>query len=275
MTLADIPLVLLAGLAVSVVIADLGMDRARRARLAADHEAWWRRLRRTPWSRIVAEAADRSRGPARMPREKGRPRLRFVAGGLAAAVLAAGGILTVGAFFVAKAPMAVVVHASTYFAFPGVVSALASLFLAGALFRRIGRATGVWGQLTLAVALVAGTAVLWIALMHAGTWLEWRHKRTPTVYGSEWFYAEAYMEYVREPPGLLVSVAAAVMVGLPAASFLARALLSMGGKLARPALAPVGERVARGFAGARPGAYAAGAVLLMIVVGLVRGMSAS
>ena len=42
---------------------------------------------------------------------------------------------------------------------------------------------------------------LWLAAMHAGAWFEWQVRRTPIAYGTDWFYAEMYHEYVREPGG--------------------------------------------------------------------------
>ncbi len=63
--------------------------------------------------------------------------------------------------------------------------------------------------------------VLWLAAMHAGAWLEWRVRRTPVAYGTDWFYAEMYSEYVREPGGLVVSVSVAAAVTAPLAAVLA------------------------------------------------------
>ena len=37
--------------------------------------------------------------------------------------------------------------------------------------------------------------------MHAGAWFEWQVRRTPIAYGTDWFYAEMYHKYVREPGG--------------------------------------------------------------------------
>ena len=51
--------------------------------------------------------------------------------------------------------------------------------------------------------------------MHAGAWLEWQVRRTPIAWGTDWFYAEMYNEYVREPGGLVVSVSVAAAVTAP------------------------------------------------------------
>lgn len=106
--------------------------------------------------------------------------------------------------------------------------------------------------------------------MSLGTWLEWQEKATPTVFGSEWFLAEAYMEYVREPPGRLISLTAALIVGLPAAPYIVQICLSMGCKSLRPILAPGAIRLIKNFADARPGAYALWALLFIIPAGLFR-----
>lgn len=57
--------------------------------------------------------------------------------------------------------------------------------------------------------------VLWLAAMHAGAWLEWQVRRTPIAYGTDWFYAEMYHEYVRDPGGLVLTVSVAAAVTAP------------------------------------------------------------
>ena len=73
--------------------------------------------------------------------------------------------------------------------------------------------------------------VLWLAAMQAGAWFEWQVRRTPIAYGTNWFYAEMYNEYVREPSGLVLSasVAAAVTASLAAVlgAWIACACLSL------------------------------------------------
>ena len=73
--------------------------------------------------------------------------------------------------------------------------------------------------------------MLWLAAMQAGAWFEWQVRRTPIAYGTNWFYAEMYNEYVREPSGLVLSasVAAAVPASLAAVlgAWIACACLSL------------------------------------------------
>ena len=68
---------------------------------------------------------------------------------------------------------------------------------------------------------VCAPLVLWLAAMHAGAWLEWQVRRTPIAWGTDWFYAEMYNEYVREPGGLVLSVSVAAAVTAPILAVLA------------------------------------------------------
>ena len=56
--------------------------------------------------------------------------------------------------------------------------------------------------------------------MYTGAWFEWQVRRTPIAYGTEWFYAEMYNEYVREPGGLALTLGVASTVTAPLAAVL-------------------------------------------------------
>jgi hypothetical protein len=95
--------------------------------------------------------------------------------------------------------------------------------------------------------------VLWVAVMHAGTWLEWRHGRSPLAWGSEWFYAEIYHEYLGWGRGAAISFAMAVILLLPPLPFVIAAVSGSLLKFLAPGLAPLSvtfahivERVPRG-----------------------------
>ena len=53
--------------------------------------------------------------------------------------------------------------------------------------------------------------------MHAGAWFEWQARRTPIAYGTDWFYAEMYHEYVG---GLVLTMSVAAAVTAPLAAVL-------------------------------------------------------
>ena len=57
--------------------------------------------------------------------------------------------------------------------------------------------------------------LLWLAAMHAGAWFEWQVRRTPIAYGTDWFYAEMYHEYIRDPGGMVLTVSVAAAVTAP------------------------------------------------------------
>jgi hypothetical protein len=56
---------------------------------------------------------------------------------------------------------------------------------------------------------------LWLGVMHFGTWLEWRESRSPLEFASEWFYAQVYDDYFRNPAGFAITTAIALAVSLP------------------------------------------------------------
>lgn len=270
MAISDILLGLFLTPAVLAVIADLAMDRSRRQAAAFGHEAWWDALGEITYSRLLAQAAVRFMRFPEIHAARGRPYLRFMAGGIAATSLAGVVFMAAGIALFASVPKSVAGHALSYFAVPGIALAVVSLVLGLTLFARIARASSLFAQLSYVVVLAAGTVALWLLLMSLGTWLEWQEKATPTVFGSEWFLAKAYMEYVREPPGRLISLTAALIVGLPAAPYIVQICLSMGCKSLRPILAPGAIRLIKNFADARPGAYALWALLFIIPAGLFR-----
>ena len=57
--------------------------------------------------------------------------------------------------------------------------------------------------------------LLWLAAMHAGAWFEWQVRRTPIAYGTDWFYAEMYHEYIRDAGGMVLTVSVAAAVTAP------------------------------------------------------------
>jgi hypothetical protein len=202
---------------------------------------------------------------------KGWPKFRVVAYGFVMIGVVGTGSLVTGALLFAPDPEAVIGHVLNFFAAPSVVVALAWLAVGAGLLSRIARAPSALLQVLLVFLLAAGAILMWVVLMHIGTWLEWQYKRTPIPYGTEWFYAEAYMEYVREPAGLLVSLTAALIVGLPAVPCVLRVCFLIGCKGLRPILAPVLTRLMDSFATARMGVYALSALFVVLIIGVLGG----
>ena len=119
----------------------------------------------------------------------------------AAAILAA----VVGAA-VAGDSGARLMRAFPHYAAPALVAGWLAAALAAFHLRSLARDSTPAGAGIRTVAHLCAPPVLWIASMHAGAWLEWRVRRTPIAYGTDWFYAEMYQEYVREPGGLVVAI---------------------------------------------------------------------
>ena len=105
------------------------------------------------------------------------------------------------------------------------VPALAAGWIAAALallhLRSLARTPTLAGAGIRTAAHLCAPPLLWLAAMHAGAWLEWQVRRTPIAWGTDWFYAEMYHEYVREPGGLVVSASVGAAVSAPLASVLA------------------------------------------------------
>ena len=257
--------------AVLVMIADLWADRDRRQRMAADHRAWWNSLRTATYSRLMSDAASGFYGMPGTGFAKGWPKFRVVAYGLVTVGVVGTGLLVTGALLFAPDPETVIGHVLNFFAAPSVVIALAWLAVGAGLLSRIAHAPSALLQVLFVFLLAAGAILMWVVLMHIGTWLEWQYKRTPIPYGTEWFYAEAYMEYVREPAGLLVSLTAALIVGLLAVPCVLRVCFLIGCKGLRPILAPVLTRLMDSFATARMGVYALSALLVVLIIGVLGG----
>ncbi|NQU60388.1 MAG: hypothetical protein HQ512_04600 [Rhodospirillales bacterium] len=266
MMLADNLLVLILAPAILIVIADLGMGREQRQTAAFRHRSWWDNWRQTTFSGLMTDAAAGVlRFPA-IPFANGWPRLQSISGWLTVAVLVGGAFFGAGIALMPSVSRAGLGHALNYFAIPIIGTALVSLTLAVMLFVLIKQASSIFKQLFYAVLLSLGTASLWVALMHLGTWFEWQYKRTPTAFGTEWFYAEVYMEYIREPTGQLISLTAALIIGLPAALFLVRMCFSIGCKILLPILAPVCSHLMDNFAAARKGVYAMAALIALLLI---------
>ena len=115
------------------------------------------------------------------------------------------------------------VRALPHYAMPALAAGWIAAALAALHLRALAR-TPTLSAVAAAVRTVAhlcAPPILWIGAMHAGAWLEWQVRRTPIAYGTDWFYAEMYNEYMREPGGLVVSVSVAAAVTAPLAAVLA------------------------------------------------------
>ena len=257
--------------AVMVVTIDLWTDGDHRQRMATEHRAWWDRLRSATYSRLMSDAACGFYGLPAIKIAEGRSRLFHIVIAFVAIGLIGASFLVAGALLFAPDPKAVFSHVLNFFVAPSAVVVLFWLTAVAGLLSRIARAPSALLQVLLVFLLAAGAILMWVVLMHIGTWLEWQYKRTPIPYGTEWFYAEAYMEYVREPAGLLVSLTAALIVGLPAVPCVLRVCFLIGCKGLRPILAPVLTRLMDSFATARMGVYALSALLVVLIIGVLGG----
>ena len=70
-------------------------------------------------------------------------------------------------------------------------------------------AAGSYGSIAMGLfsAAVLLAALIWMGMLHWGSWLEWAHRRSPLAWGSVWYYAEMYWYYLDDPQGWLVLLA--------------------------------------------------------------------
>ena len=122
-------------------------------------------------------------------------------------------------------------RALPHYAMPALAAGWVAAALAMLHLRSLARTLTPAGAAIRTATHLCAPPLLWLAAMHGGAWLEWQVRRTPIAYGTDWFYAEMYNEYLREPGGLVLSVSVAAAVTAPLltvlAAWLACACLSL------------------------------------------------
>ena len=159
----------------------------------------------------------------------------------ATAVAAAAAIAATAGAAMAGDSGARLLRALPHYAAPALAAGWVAAALAALHLRSLARIPTLAGAAVRTAAHLCTPPLLWLAAMHGGAWLEWQVRRTPIAYGTDWFYAEMYNEYVREPGGLVVSVSVAAAVTAPVAAVLAawivcacRPRRKRGGPVKRP-----------------------------------------
>ena len=186
---------------------------------------------------------------------------RPLAAGILGALTASALVLGLGAW--ALGDGRILAHAVRHFAAPGLVVGSLAVVSTYAVIMLTAKPRSVFAGLGLPILLIGFGVVAWLVLMHAGTWLEWQTKRTPVAWGSEWFYAEAYLEYLREPAGRVISIAAAVLVLGLAAWWAGGVVLGLVAAL----LPNSGCAILSIYAHLPPGVIAGGGLLLWLILG--------
>lgn len=134
------------------------------------------------------------------------------------------------------------VRALPHYAAPALVAGWFAAALAVLYLKSLAQHPTLVGAWIRTVAHLCALPALWLAAMHAGAWFEWQVRRTPIAYGTDWFYAEMYHEYLREPGGMVLTVSVAAAVTAPLATVLAAWLVCA----CRPRVPKVrGERARR------------------------------
>ena len=182
--------------------------------------------------------------------------LRFAGFSVLGALVLGGVPVVAGALVFAPAPVETMAFAGRFFAAPVSLAAWLSLMVTVVVLRLAGRRPHPAWQLGLAVTEMAAVCALWLAAVHVGLWLHWRGQFSPLGFATEWYYAEVYFAYVREPAGWGILVGSLVPVLAPAVLYGDRVLREAGGRAI--GLAP--RAAVAGFASIRRSVVAAGAV---------------
>ena len=182
--------------------------------------------------------------------------LRFAGFSVLGALVLGGVPVVAGALVFAPAPVETMAFAGRFFAAPVSLAAWLSLMVTVVVLRLAGRRPHPAWQLGLAVTEMAAVCALWLAAVHVGLWLHWRGQFSPLGFATEWYYAEVYFAYVREPAGWGILVGSLVPVLAPAVLYGDRVLREAGGRAI--GLAP--HAAVAGFASIRRSVVAAGAV---------------
>ncbi len=230
-----------------VVVADLGLGPHRRRLIAEGARAWWAGVAENPLSRSIGHAAVGARAGLGRFLGSDRGRFRHHLSAVVLAALIGGIVLGIGAFAVSPDPRTTIMHGARYFGAPAVFFGWAVLSGTSLFAGLIGRARSFAGQCLLLLVHAAGAAGLWVAAVHAATWIEWQEKSSPIPYGTEFFYAEVYMNYVREPIWWPVTAGATAVIALPAAVLIVPVLLTLMGTLLHLVAAPASRLLLGAF----------------------------
>lgn len=192
--------------------------------------------------------------------------LRFAGLSVLGGLVLGGVPVVAGSMVFAPAPVETIAFAGRFFAAPVSLAAWLSLMGTVFLLRLAGtRPTMAW-QSGLVIVEVVAACALWLAAVHVGLWLHWRGQFSPLGFATEWYYAEAYFAYVREPAGRGVLVGSLVPVFAPAILHVDRVVTELGGRAI--GLAP--RAAVAGFASIRRSVVAAGAVAAGLVAKLAQ-----
>ena len=179
--------------------------------------------------------------------------LRALAAAIAASAAAA--IVAAAGSAVAGDSGTRLLRALPHYAAPGLAAGWIAAALAAFHLRSLARNASCSSIAIRTAAHLCAPPLLWLAFMHAGAWFEWQVRRTPIAYGTDWFYAEMYHEYIRDPGGMVLTVSGAAAVAAPLvavlAAWIACACFSRRQGQDRPRSPPCSRRALRVLASGR------------------------
>ncbi len=201
--------------ALALTLIDWRLDVQRRSALAEAVVAWSYRARDGPLGSIVARGAGVLRRRISGLFGTNPFAVRFIGLVMLAELLIATLALSVGALWLQPRSSNLFHGILRSFGPAAVPLPWLSLTAALILLRATEVRARLPGQALLALLQIAAALALWLGAMHLGAWLDWRKSASPLGFGTELFYAAAYLTYLREPGGRMVSVLVALAAGLP------------------------------------------------------------
>jgi hypothetical protein len=198
---------------VLIAVFDLWLTTTRRINLATRLETALARLSRGNMQDFlertiqgVRTASCRFFGPRILS-------IRFVIGSLVSSTLLAAAVLTATAQVLTVTMQEPIAQFLRYFVWVTMLCGWVGASATAAMLDASRRTRSLFVPFAAAPLHLLAACVLWLLVMHAGIWLEYQQIRTPLPYASEWFYADVYLRYMRDPGGrcLTLAVSAGVL----------------------------------------------------------------
>lgn len=245
---------------------DLWLTRKRREALPAQFQAAWLRLCRGRMWDVFVRTAQGVRAVSSRALGAQILSIRFVTGSLLASALLAAVVLATTALVLKVTMQDPVAHFLRYFASVTVFSGWICAWATAATLDALRYTQAIATRILAPLAHLLGACLLCLLALHAGTWLEYQQIRTPLPYASEWFYADVYLRYLREPGGR--SVTLAVSAGVLWSFLIAWSVLlaTVLARILRPMLQPATTGVLRGLQRLPHGLLAAAAVVASVAL---------
>ena len=236
------------------IAADIGIRGERRAALPSRVSAVWSCIAKSAYGEILSRGNETAWRIAGYVLGGRRGLLRVCLATVCLSALVGLASLAIATIVIDTSWRDALDRTLRYYAAPMLLAGVCALALVYLHIRGVRNTGSPWRVAARLVSLAAALLALWVAAMHAGTWHEWQYRRSAVGYGTPWFYAEVYHEYLVGGVGAAVSLALALTLLMPAAAYALFLLVMVVLKAAAPVLAPASTHAAAWLARRRRGA---------------------